>query len=144
MSRRFVVDTNVVVAGLLTSEGEAPTTRLLDAMLAGRVSYLLSLDLLAEYRVVLLRRCIADRHGLTVEEIDELLAQLAVNAVVVESTLSGAGELPRGDAHLGALLTAAPRALLVTGDEALRRALGPRALAPAAAWALVGADRPQR
>ena len=59
MTEPLVVDTNVVVSGLLTSVADAPPAMLLDAMLAGRVSFLLSTDLLAEYRDVLLRPAIA-------------------------------------------------------------------------------------
>ncbi|MEZ5330675.1 MAG: hypothetical protein R2991_01180 [Thermoanaerobaculia bacterium] len=44
-SRAVVVDTNVVVAGLLTGDAHAPTALILDAMLAGRVLYALSVEL---------------------------------------------------------------------------------------------------
>ncbi len=50
-----VIDTNVVVSDLLTGEPVPPTAVLLDGMLRGRFTYLLSLELLAEYREVLLR-----------------------------------------------------------------------------------------
>lgn len=128
-----VVDTNVVVAGLLTRDAGSPTARILDAMLGGRLRFLLSIDLLAEYRQVLLRPRIAARHGLAAAEIDELLVALTQNGIVVETAAAPRGEksaLPRGDAHLGALLEGAPAARLVTGDAALVRAIGTRALSP--------------
>ena len=50
-----VIDTNVVVSALLTGEPVSPTAVVLDDMLRGRFAYPLSLELLAEYREVLLR-----------------------------------------------------------------------------------------
>ena len=47
-----VIDTNVVVSGVLTKDSPSPTVRILDGMLAGRFRFLLSVDLLAEYRDV--------------------------------------------------------------------------------------------
>ena len=41
MPRMVIVDTNVVVAGLLTSQIDSPTAQLLDAMLDGRLIFLL-------------------------------------------------------------------------------------------------------
>lgn len=128
----LVVDTNVVVSGLLTSDLAAPTARILDAMLRGDLRFLLSEELLSEYRRVLLRPKIAAAHGLAPREIDEILVRLAANAAVI-ATPPPAAE-PRDDDHLFALLAAEPAALLVSGDErALRRAASrgrsPRALA---------------
>jgi len=51
-----VIDTNVVVSGLLTSLAASPTVRILDGMLVGAFRFLLSVELLAEYRAVLLRQ----------------------------------------------------------------------------------------
>jgi len=59
-----VVDTNVVVSGLLTAEVTAPTHRILNAMLDERINFLLSIALLAEYREVMLRPRIQKRHGM--------------------------------------------------------------------------------
>lgn len=63
-SAPLVVDTNVVVAGLLTREPTAATARILDSMLAGERRFLLSEALLREVRTVLLRPAIAKAHGL--------------------------------------------------------------------------------
>jgi len=46
--QRLVVDTNVLVAGLLTTEQASPTARIVDGLLNGRVLFLLSPRLLAE------------------------------------------------------------------------------------------------
>ncbi|MEX0450131.1 PIN domain-containing protein [Spiribacter sp. 221] len=53
--RCVIVDTNVLVAGLITADRQSPTGRAVDAMLNGRLLFLLSPALLAEYRTVLLR-----------------------------------------------------------------------------------------
>lgn len=124
----LVVDTNVVVAGLLTSDPAAPTARMLDAMLRGEARFLLSEDLLAEYREVLLRPKIARLHGLTVPELDEILLRLAANGAVREPAPASRG--PHGNGHLFALLEMEPEALIVSGDAAVLRHAGPRGRTP--------------
>ncbi len=120
MTRLFVIDTNVVVAGLLTPASESPVRRLLDGMLAGAFPFLLSPDLLAEYRRVLLRPAIRRRHGLTAGEVDTVLTDIAANAQVRDPVDRHAPSAPdRGDDHLWQLLHAAPGATLVTGDRRL-------------------------
>jgi putative PIN family toxin of toxin-antitoxin system len=114
-----VVDTNVVVSGLLTRAPTAPTARILDGMLAGRFTFLLSVDLLAEYREVLLRPRVRRLHGLDEPPVDAILARLAQHAAVREPVATPERAPDRGDQHLWALLAAAPGAMLVTGDQAL-------------------------
>ncbi len=130
-----VIDTNVVVSGVLTENPASPTVRILDGMLAGRFRFLLSVDLLAEYRDVLLRPRIRRRHRLAPTQIDVLLTEIAANGAVVE-TEALSGSTGEGDAHLWRLLDAVPRAILVTGDRRLvddpsrrGRVLLPRAFA---------------
>ena len=60
-----IIDTNVVVAGLLTGNADSPTARILDGMRKGAFPFLLSTALLAGYREVLLRRKIRALHGLS-------------------------------------------------------------------------------
>lgn len=115
-----VIDTNVIVSGLIGGEPESPTAVILDAMLGGRFSYLLSLDLLAEYREVLLRPAIRRRHGLTDAEVEVILTELALNGTLYEPGPASAALPDAGDRHLWALLEDAA-AVLVTGDDALRR-----------------------
>ena len=43
-SKVCVVDTNVIVSGLIAADPNTPPARILDAMLDGRVIYLLSGD----------------------------------------------------------------------------------------------------
>ena len=56
MSRpAIIVDTNVVVAGLLNKDEASPVARILDGMLAAAFPFVVSEALLAEYRTVLVR-----------------------------------------------------------------------------------------
>ncbi len=114
-----IIDTNVVVSGVLTALSASPTVRILDAMLRGGFRFLLSIELLAEYRAVLLRTKIRSRHRLSEREIDVLLAEIATNGVVVESESPMTGEDVRQDVHLWRLLAREPSAVLVTGDKRL-------------------------
>lgn len=126
-----VVDTNVVVSGLLTADGASPVAVVLDGMLTRRFGFLLSTDLVAEYRAVLLRPRVRARHGLAPAEVEQLLVALALEAVWRDPpTVHAAGALGAaegrtpaapdpGDAHLWALLTRVPGSLLVTGDALL-------------------------
>lgn len=116
-----VIDTNVIVSGLITGEHGSPTAVTLHAMLGGRFTYLLSLDLLAEYRLVLLRPAIRRRHGLTDAEVETILTELALNGTVHEPASPGEALADTGDRHLWALLEGAATAVLVTGDDVLRR-----------------------
>ena len=118
--RIYIIDTNVVVAGLITAEPESPTCRVLDAMLDGSLLYLLSEDLLREYRNVLLRPRIFRRLGLSEHQIDQFLSEIAANAVWREapSDKNHTAPDPR-DTHLWALLASEPAAILITGDRLL-------------------------
>jgi putative PIN family toxin of toxin-antitoxin system len=114
-----IIDTNVIVSGLLTGDREAPTAAILDRALTGQIRALLSVDLLAEYRGVLLRPEIRSRHGLDDSDIDTILTAIAENAVVCEPVEPPSAPPDRSDLHLWALLAARPDASLVTGDQAL-------------------------
>lgn len=128
-----VIDTNVVVSGLITAAPRAPTVRILDDMLAARFRFLLSDALIAEYRLVLLRPKIGAAHGLSSEEIDALLVAIVANALVRRPAARFVRGADPNDDHLWALLAAHPGAALVTGDRALHdpprraRVLSPRA-----------------
>ena len=121
MTERWVVDTNVVVAGLLAADSASPPAIILDAMLDGSLPFLLSVELLAEYRTVLLRERIRARHGLSEVEVDALLTALATHAVVVEIAARDEKAPDRGDEHLWRMLAETPDAGLVTGDALLLR-----------------------
>jgi len=118
--RIFIIDTNVLVAGLITAETNSPTARVLDAMLSGSLFYLLSKDLLREYRNVLLRPRLSRLHGLNELDIDQLLTEITANAIWREPQPDRNHNSPDPqDAHLWSLLAAEPTAILVTGDRLL-------------------------
>jgi len=115
-----VIDTNVVVAGLLTGRIDSPTALVLEGMLTRRFAFLLSFPLVAEYRSVLLRPAIAGRHGLGSEEVDHLLTDIVANGKLIEpGTLDGESPPDAADRHLWELLAARSEAVLVTGDRLL-------------------------
>lgn len=119
-SRIFIIDTNVLVAGLITSEARSPTANILDAMLSGSMLYLLSPELLQEYRDVLMRPMLTRLHGLNELEIDQILTEIAANAIWRESKPYKDHPSPDpGDAHLWSLLASEPTAVLITGDRLL-------------------------
>ena len=89
-------------------------------MLSARFAFLLSVDLLDEYRRVLLRPTIRDLHGLSTDQVDTILTVLTANAIIREPISSHALQAPdREDDHLWQLLAAVPGAMLVTGDRLL-------------------------
>ena len=116
----FIIDTNVLAAGLITSEADSPTAKIVDAMLDGSLFYLLSPELLQEYRSVLQRPKLSRRHGLSESEINQLLTEITANAIWRESLPDSVHLSPDpGDAHLWALLGSEPSAVLITGDRLL-------------------------
>ncbi len=113
-----IVDTNVVVAGLLTGNADSPVARILDGMLAAAFAFVVSEALLAEYRSVLLRPELRALHGLSVDEVDSLLTDIAQHAVVLTPVASAPAPDP-GDQLLWELLAARADLRLVTGDKLL-------------------------
>ncbi len=143
MSRRSaVIDTNVVVSGLIGSDPLTPPAQIVDAMLDAAIPFVVSTALMAEYRQVLLRRPIAALHGLNPEQVDVLLLRFARDGMVVEPPRSRRSAPDAGDSHLWDLLAARPEAVLVTGDALLlRRGTRGRVLSPRAfveGWAPPG------
>jgi putative PIN family toxin of toxin-antitoxin system len=115
-----VIDTDVIVAGLLTADAASPPAKILDGMLAGRIPFLLSEALLAEYREGLVRPRIRDRHALIDEEIDRLLTALVTVAMIRHPDPRTGAPDPKDD-HLWSLVLESRGACLVTGDIALVR-----------------------
>ena len=138
MSRQaVVVDTNVVVAGLLTGNAASPVARILDGMLAATFTFVVSEALLAEYRTVLVRPALRKLHGLTVAEVEALLTDIAQDAIVpvpmAVPVAPAAQPAPDpGDQGLRDLLAARADLLLATGDKALLadRGMQPRVVTP--------------
>ena len=134
MSRTAViVDTNVVVAGLLTGNDTSPVARILDGMLAAAFPFVVSEALLAEYRMVLVRPNLRKLHGLRVTEVEAILTDLAQHAIVM-APVAGPPAPDPGDKLLWGLLAARADLMLVTGDKLLLRDAGMqgRAISPQA------------
>ena len=115
-----IVDTNVVVSGLLTADAASPVARVLDGMLAAAFPFVLSEALVAEYMSVLARPSLRKVHGLSVDDVDVILVDLAQHAIVLTPPLAVRAPDP-GDQHLWDLLGAREDLVLVTGDKLLQR-----------------------
>lgn len=123
MSRFFIVDTNVVVVGLLASRPESPVARILEGMLSASFGFVVSEALLAEYRAVLLRPHLAKLHGLSEADVDTLLIAIAQHAIVLAAPPQHALQAPDpGDQFLWNLLATRPDLVLLTGDKRLLEA----------------------
>jgi putative PIN family toxin of toxin-antitoxin system len=123
----FIVDTNVLVSGLISNAPQSPTVQIVNAMLKGELLFVISQDLLIEYQQVLLRDRIRKLHGLNVIEIDTILAHVVGNGIWVEVTQKSTEAAPDpNDQHLWALLNQHPHSVLITGDRLLLDAKHPQ------------------
>lgn len=123
-----IVDTNVVVAGLITRNDTSPVARILDSMLGAAFPFALSEALLAEYRAVLVRPVLRKLHGLTVAEVEAILTGLAQHAIVLRPVSTPPAPLAPepGDQLLWELLATKADLALVTGDQLLLKDAGMR------------------
>ncbi len=115
----LIIDTNVLVAGFLSSDPAGPTCGIVDGMIGGELAFLLSAALLGEYRAVLCRPKIQRRVGFNLKAVDQLLYRLAENGRVLGPTPGKMTSPDRGDQHLWSLLEAVDASCLVTGDALL-------------------------
>ena len=116
----FIIDTNVLVAGLISSQPSSPTVTIVDAMLDGSLLFLLSPELLREYRTVLLRPKLISLHRLSEAQVDRILTEITANALWREPLAQVPSPAPDpNDDHLWALLATEFSAILVTGDQLL-------------------------
>jgi putative PIN family toxin of toxin-antitoxin system len=127
-----IVDTNAVVAGLITAQTSSPVGRILEGMLAAAFTFVVSPALLAEHHAVLVRPSLRKLHGLTLKQIETILTDLAQHAIVLEPVAGPPAPDP-GDQLLWDLLAARADLLLVTGDKLLLQDAGMqgRVLTPA-------------
>ena len=129
--RCWVLDTNVVVSGLLNPHG--PSARILDAVLDGRVRMVYDARMLAEYRDVLHRPRLKLKTEVIAAFLDGLHGQMLVNPTAIAAAGPDLDDLIFVEAAL-----AAPDKTIVTGnladypDEILN---GTRAITPAQAAA---------
>lgn len=114
-----IIDTNVVVAGLLTSRTDSPGVRIVDGMIAATFPFTLSDALLAEYRTVMTRPKLRALHGLDEEQIDTILLEFAQHAIVMQPSPAPSKAPDPDDQHLWDLLAARDDLLLVSGDRRL-------------------------
>lgn len=129
-----IVDTHVVVAGLLTRDSLSPVARILDGMLSAAFAFAVSEALLAEYHEVLTRPTLRKLHGLTASEVDDLLTDMTQHAIVLtpaHATTNPPAPDP-GDQLLWNLLGTRRDLLLVKGDKLLlrNRAMQGRVISP--------------
>ena len=121
MSTYFIIDTNVVVSGLITAHADSPVARILDGMLSAAFPFVVSEALLAEYRAVLLRPKLIKLHGLSEPEVDVILTDMVRHAIVLTTFHSSSSPIAPdpGDQFLWDLLATRADLMLVTGDQLL-------------------------
>ena len=118
MKNPAVIDTNVLVAALITPGKDTPPARIVRGMLRGAFPFVISDALLAEYRDVLNRAKLRKAHGLAPSDLQDLLVELTQLAMVLAPATGPAAPDP-GDQHLWDLLAARDDLVLVTGDKLL-------------------------
>lgn len=121
MIRPAVIDTNVVVAGLITRTPSSPTRFILDSMLRARFAFVLSPDLLQEYMRVLARPRISAIHRLAPRQLDVILTELVASAIIRHPPHAPT----RSEEHIRRLVKTRPIPLLVTGDAVLVETVTP-------------------
>jgi putative PIN family toxin of toxin-antitoxin system len=116
---KVVLDTNVIVSGLAYPAG--PPGRIVQAWRSGALQVVLSHFILEELRRVLPR--LANRHGLSTQEVDDLVdilmfhAEVVTPVVVSEPGLRDRLDLPILGTFLA--LNVEPPDYLITGDNDL-------------------------
>lgn len=143
--RLFVVDTNVIVSGLITSDWSAPSVRVLELMLTDGFRYVVSPELLRHYGAVLNRPSLVAIHGLHRSQVDVIVSALAANALIREPEHSAVRAEGPADQYLIDLVTSDPRYVLVAGDTRLQRAeLDLSLISPLGLVKLVDGPHPKR
>ncbi len=109
--RCWVIDTNVVVSGLLSANG--PCARIMEAVMEGRVKLVYDARILAEYRDVLCR----PRLKLKPAQVMHFLGALGGQMSVIPERLSAVGPGPDDMVFIEVAL-AVPDRTIVTGNLA--------------------------
>jgi putative PIN family toxin of toxin-antitoxin system len=115
---RLVLDTNIVVSGLLWESG--PPARLIEAANAQRLELYTSTALLEELRRILSRRKFSPFVGASPLSVDELvLGYAAIATVIVPAAITPVITRDPDDDHVLACALAANADLIVSGDHDL-------------------------
>lgn len=107
---RIVLDTNVLVSGLLSASG--PPAWILEAFLTGDLTLVFDSAIRDEYEDVLRR----EEFGLAAADLDRLLAALDRFGVLVSAVPPSSHPLPDPDDEPFLAVAAATHAVLVTGN----------------------------
>ena len=140
---KVVVDTNVIVSAIISPGG--PPGALLAAWRDGGFQLITSPSLLRELDVVLSRPALARRYKVTQAEREQLLAEIAEKAVLVEpeQTLSVIHQDPSDDRVLEAAM-AGGADYVVSGDAhllALSEHEGIAIVPPVRFWAMLRSEQ---
>ena len=114
-----VIDSNVLVAGLLSRRADSPVSRILNGMQAAEFGFAVSIDLIAEYHRVLRYPKVARLHGYDNGQINDLLSGLIFNAQLREPVPVSVDIEDAADVFLFELLASLDSGVLVTGDKRL-------------------------
>jgi putative PIN family toxin of toxin-antitoxin system len=116
---RVVIDTNVIVSGLLSRTG-APA-EILDAWRGRQFLMLSSAAIISEVKAVLGYPRIKERYSITAEAIDQVVALLEQHALLVDGGDAAAGSIPADprDEMFLACAQAGGADYIVSGDHHL-------------------------
>ena len=114
---RLVLDTNIVISGLLWN---GPPRRLLDAAIGGAVDLYTSAVLIAELREALAYAKFAKRITTNGETVDRCIGRfMAIANLTAAARIEGTGSADPDDEHVIACALSAQADLIVSGDAHL-------------------------
>lgn len=116
---RVVIDTNVIVSGLLSRSGTP--AEILDAWRGRQFLLLSSAPIISEVKAVLTYSRIKERYSITQDVIDQVVALLAQHAFLADEGDTAAGSIPADpqDEMFLACAQSGQADLIVSGDHHL-------------------------
>ncbi len=108
-----VIDTNVLVSGLMTKNPASPPVRIVEALLLGLFTMVFNDDVMAEYSDVLRR----PRLRLDEQDVKSLLAFISAYGLPGKTVASNADFADEDDRVFFELASGHPGAKLVTGNQ---------------------------
>ena len=121
LAKPAVIDTNIVVAGLISASKDSPVVIITEGMMSGRFPFLLSMNLIDEYRRALNYPKVARLHALSGSEIESILIGIIRQGIVRDPQSGEYAIADQKDWFLFDLLRAVDGTVLVTGDQLLHR-----------------------